>query len=77
VTIELSRLEFLSGVPSPMASKVAAAKAFHEAYEKGKPYLLESVMAAEIVVPDEFLGGGHRRGARDPVRPHGGHAVRP
>jgi elongation factor G len=57
VTIELSRLEFLSGVPSPMAAKVAAAKAFHEAYEKGKPYLLEPVMAVEIVVPDEFLGG--------------------
>jgi len=35
VTIELSRLEFLSGAPSPMAAKVAAAKAFHEAYEKG------------------------------------------
>ncbi|HEY5577586.1 MAG TPA: elongation factor G, partial [Deferrimonas sp.] len=57
VTIELSRLEFLSGVPSPMAAKVAAAKAFHEAYEKGKPYLLEPVMAVEIVVTDEFLGG--------------------
>ncbi|MDO8738974.1 elongation factor G [Candidatus Deferrimicrobium sp.] len=56
-TIELSRLEFLSGVPSPMVAKVAAAKAFHEAYEKGKPYLLEPVMAVEIVVPDEFLGG--------------------
>ncbi len=57
VAIELSRLEFLSGVPSPMAAKVAAAKAFHEAYENGKPYLLEPVMAVEIVVPDEFLGG--------------------
>ena len=57
VTIELSRLEFLSAVPSPMAAKVAAAKAFHEAYEKGRPYLLEPVMAVEIVVPDEFLGG--------------------
>jgi elongation factor G len=57
VTIELFRLEFLSGVLSPMAAKVSAAKAFHEAYEKGKPYLLEPVMAVEIVVPDEFLGG--------------------
>jgi len=57
VAIELSRLEFLSGVPSPMVAKVAAAKAFHEAYEKGKPYLLEPVMAVEIVMPDEFLGG--------------------
>jgi elongation factor G len=57
VTIEVSRAEFLSGVPSAMAAKVAAAKAFHEAYEKGKPYLLEPVMSVEIVVPDEFLGG--------------------
>ncbi len=57
VTIELSRIEFLSGVPSPMVAKVAAAKAFREAYENGKPYLLEPVMAVEIVVPDEFLGG--------------------
>jgi elongation factor G len=57
VAIELTRIEFLSGVPSPMAAKVAAAKAFHEAYEKGKPYLLEPVMAVEIAVPDEFLGG--------------------
>ncbi len=57
VTIELSRIEFLSGVPSPMIAKVAAAKAFRDAYENGKPYLLEPVMAVEIVVPDEFLGG--------------------
>jgi elongation factor G len=57
VTIEVSRAEFLSGAPSAMAAKVAAAKAFHEAYEKGKPYLLEPVMSVEIVVPDEFLGG--------------------
>lgn len=57
VTIEVSRAEFLSGVPSGMAAKVAAAKAFHEAYAKGRPYLLEPVMAVEISVPDEFLGG--------------------
>ena len=57
VTVEVSRAEFLSGIPSPMASKVAAAKAFQEAYEKGRPFLLEPVMAAEIAVPEEFLGG--------------------
>jgi len=57
VTVEVSRAEFLSGVPSPMAAKVAAAKGFQEAYEKGRPFLLEPVMAAEISVPDEFLGG--------------------
>ncbi|MBP2683792.1 MAG: translation elongation factor [Deltaproteobacteria bacterium] len=48
VTIEVSRAEFLSGVPSAMAAKVAAAKAFHEAYEKGKPYLLEPVTLKEM-----------------------------
>jgi elongation factor G len=57
VTVEVARLEFLSGVPSPMAAKVAAAKAFQEAYEKGRPFLLEPVMAVEVAVPDEFLGG--------------------
>jgi elongation factor G len=57
VAVEVSRLEFLSGVPSPMAAKVAAAKAFQESYEKGRPFLLEPVMAVEVAVPDEFLGG--------------------
>jgi elongation factor G len=57
VAVEVSRLEFLSGVPSPMAAKVAAAKAFQEAYEKGRPFLLEPLMAVEVAVPDEFLGG--------------------
>jgi elongation factor G len=57
VTVAVSRAEFLSGVPSPMAAKVAAAKAFQEAYEKGRPFLLEPVMAVEISMPDEFLGG--------------------
>ncbi len=57
VEISVSRVEFLSGLPSPMAAKVGAAKAFQEAYEKGKPYLLEPLMAVEIVVPEEFLGG--------------------
>ncbi|MGE5246701.1 MAG: elongation factor G, partial [Verrucomicrobiota bacterium] len=57
VTVDLSRMEFLSGVPSPMVAKVASAKAFQEAYEKGKPYLLEPVMEVEIGVPEEFVGG--------------------
>jgi len=57
VAVDLTRIEFLSGVPSQMVAKVAAAKAFQEAYEKGKPYLLEPVMEVEIGVPEEFLGG--------------------
>ena len=79
VTVDLARLEYLSGVPSQMVAKVAAAKAFREAYEKGKPYLLEPVMDVEIGVPEEFLGGvigdlNARRGRVTSVdrRPDGG-----
>jgi len=57
VAVDLSRMEFLSGVPSQVVAKVAAAKTFQEAYEKGKPYLLEPVMEVEISAPEEFLGG--------------------
>ncbi|MEW6719646.1 MAG: elongation factor G [Thermodesulfobacteriota bacterium] len=57
VAVDLTGMAFHSGVPSQMVAKVAAAKAFQEAYEKGKPYLLEPVMEVEISVPEEFLGG--------------------
>jgi elongation factor G len=57
VAVEVARVEFLSGTPSPLAAKVAAVRAFLAACEKGKPYLLEPVMEVEIHVPDEFLGG--------------------
>ncbi|MCL5966136.1 MAG: hypothetical protein M1550_02800 [Deltaproteobacteria bacterium] len=57
VAVDVTRVEFLSGTPSPLAAKVAAAMAFHAACGKGLPYLLEPIMAVEIAVPDEFLGG--------------------
>ncbi|NJD62275.1 MAG: elongation factor G [Deltaproteobacteria bacterium] len=57
VAVEVSRVEFLSGVSSPLAAKVAAVRAFLAACEKGKAFLLEPVMEVEIHVPDEFLGG--------------------
>jgi len=57
VTIDLTGMSFQSGVASQMVAKVAAAKAFREAYEKGKPFLLEPLMEVEISVPEEFLGG--------------------
>ncbi|MCL1925743.1 MAG: elongation factor G [Syntrophorhabdaceae bacterium] len=57
VTVEVSSISFLSGVASQMVAKVAAAKAFQEAYEKGKPFLLEPMMEVEVSVPEEFLGG--------------------
>ena len=57
VTVEVARVEFLSGTASPQAAKVAAVRTFLAACEKGKPYLLEPIMEVEIHVPDEFLGG--------------------
>ena len=57
VSVEVESLEFLSGVPTPMAAKVAAVRALLAACEKGKPYLLEPIMTVEIIAPDEFTGG--------------------
>jgi elongation factor G len=57
VEAEVTGVEFLSGTATPLAAKVAAVKAFLSAYESGKPFLLEPVMAVEITVPEEFLGG--------------------
>ncbi len=57
VEIEVESVAFLSGTATPLAARVAAVKGFLAAYENGKPYLLEPVMAVEIVVPDEFVGG--------------------
>ncbi|MFZ0448226.1 MAG: elongation factor G [Desulfatiglandaceae bacterium] len=39
-----------------MAFKVAAAMAFKKACEEADPLLLEPIMAAEIIVPEEFMG---------------------
>ncbi len=76
VEAEVKHVEFLTGTATPLAAKVAAVMAFLSAYEKGKPYLLEPVMAAEIVVPEEFLGGvigdvNARRGRVASVDRHG------
>jgi elongation factor G len=57
VEVEVESVVFLSGTATPLAARVAAVKGFLAAYENGKPYLLEPVMAVEIVVPDEFVGG--------------------
>jgi elongation factor G len=57
VTAEVSGVEFRSGTPAPLAAKVAAVRAFLAAYERGRPYLLEPVMAVEVHIPDEFVGG--------------------
>jgi elongation factor G len=41
---------------SEMAFKVAGSMAFKEAMKRGKPKLLEPVMAVEVVTPEEYLG---------------------
>ncbi len=41
---------------SDIAYKIAASKAFRDAFKNGKPLLLEPVMKIEILVQDEYLG---------------------
>lgn len=41
---------------SEMAFKMAAVFAFKEAFQKGKPTLLEPIMKVEVFVPEEYLG---------------------
>ncbi len=57
VVVEVGHVEFLSGVPSPLAAKVATVRAFLSACGSGRPYLLEPVMEVELHVPDEFVSG--------------------
>lgn len=40
-----------------IAYKIAASMAFKDAAKQAKPIILEPVMSAEIVCPDEYLGG--------------------
>jgi len=41
---------------SDVAFKVAAGRAFHKAFEAARPVLLEPLMAAEVVTPDQYFG---------------------
>jgi elongation factor G len=41
---------------SDVAFKVAAGMAFQNAFNAGKPVLLEPVMAAEVVTPEQYFG---------------------
>ncbi len=41
---------------SDIAYKIAASKAYKEAYKKAKPVLLEPIMEIEITVPNEYFG---------------------
>ena len=39
-----------------MAFKMAGAFAFREAFERGKPVLLEPIMKVAVIIPEEYLG---------------------
>ncbi|MGC9318600.1 MAG: elongation factor G [Armatimonadota bacterium] len=41
---------------SDVAFKVAASQAFQQAFDSGQPVLLEPVMAAEVVTPEQYFG---------------------
>jgi len=41
---------------SEMAFKIAASMAFKNAVQKGRPVLLEPIMAIEVVTPEEYMG---------------------
>jgi elongation factor G len=61
---------------SERAFKIAGSMAFKEAMKRGKPKLLEPVMAVEVVTPEEFLGDvmgnlNGRRGRIEEMNPLG------
>jgi elongation factor G len=56
VRIVLLAAEFREGASRPVAYRIAAAGATVKALEAAQPVLLEPLMSAEIVVPDEFMG---------------------
>jgi elongation factor G len=41
---------------SEIAFRVAASRAFQKAFAAGKPILLEPLMAAEVVTPEQYFG---------------------
>src|SRR5213595_1419378 len=61
---------------SEIAFKVAGSMAIKEALKRGKPKLLEPVMAVEVVTPEEYLGDvmgdlNSRRGRVEGLEPRG------
>jgi elongation factor G len=61
---------------SEMAFKVAGSMAFKEGMKRGKPKLLEPVMAVEVVTPEDYLGDvmgnlNSRRGRVEHLEPRG------
>jgi elongation factor G len=65
---------------SEIAFKIAASMAFKEATSKASPVILEPIMAAEVSVPEEFMGEvigdlNSRRGKIQGMEAHAGAQV--
>src|SRR5947207_937573 len=75
------RIELIDGSyhdvdSSEIAFKVAGSLAFKEAMKRGKPKLLEPVMAVEVITPEDYLGDvmgnlNSRRGRVESLEPVG------
>jgi elongation factor G len=57
VQVTLRGGSYDANTSTALGYEVAAAQAFTEGCRKGEPILLEPIMAVEVVVPEEFLGG--------------------
>jgi elongation factor G len=57
VRVVLRGGSFDSNTSTALGYEVAAAQAFTEGCRKAQPILLEPIMAVEVVIPEEFLGG--------------------
>jgi elongation factor G len=76
VKIELIDGSYHDVDSSEMAFKVAGSMAFKEALKRGKPKLLEPVMAVEVITPEDYLGDvmgnlNSRRGRVEHLEPVG------
>ncbi|TMK27796.1 MAG: elongation factor G [Actinobacteria bacterium] len=76
VKIELIDGSYHDVDSSEMAFKVAGSMAFKEAMKRGKPKLLEPVMAVEVITPEDYLGDvmgnlNSRRGRVENLEPVG------
>jgi elongation factor G len=77
--VEASLLDavYKESAGSQLAFKVAASMACKEALQKGMPFLLEPIMAVEILIPEGFMGEvigeiNARGGKIDDLTPRGG-----
>jgi elongation factor G len=57
VQVTLRGGSYDANTSTALGFEVAAAQAFTEGCRKAEPVLLEPIMAVEVVVPEEFLGG--------------------